>query len=311
MEKYKNLYKYATIESARKILENNSVAFSAPFEFNDVYDCDFYVSNSELNKCLDLQREFCLQQQWMKLQTTTDSQNAMFLSAVYKSLVSTQKKLMKRHHIYDPNPFLLWCSRKLRENGYGDGEVKSETIQQKLDEVKKHFFVSCFSERKDSLLMWAHYADKFKGVCIEWQLPNNELIKKVKYSKRKPQFQAYRLLKLVLGYHFLGEEVDLENHRIGDLVLRNVFVKSKDWDYEKEVRWVIDKDDLALPNIEYKEENNQAICRLKDAPICVYIGKRTSVEDENVIRELCKKYPNCKVIKTDISREEYRVLEIE
>mgnify|MGYP002227506002 FL=1 len=35
--------------------------------------------------------------------------------------------------------------------------------------------VGCFSERNDSLLMWSHYADEHRGLCIGYNL--HDLIK--------------------------------------------------------------------------------------------------------------------------------------
>jgi hypothetical protein len=35
--------------------------------------------------------------------------------------------------------------------------------------ARKALRVSCFSERKDSLRMWSHYADSHKGICIEYE----------------------------------------------------------------------------------------------------------------------------------------------
>ncbi|MBB5439173.1 hypothetical protein HDC92_002860 [Pedobacter sp. AK017] len=39
-----------------------------------------------------------------------------------------------------------------------------------LKEKKKDFKVSCFSEISDDVLMWSHYADKHKGMCIGFDL---------------------------------------------------------------------------------------------------------------------------------------------
>jgi len=42
--------------------------------------------------------------------------------------------------------------------------------QQALKTKKKDFKVSCFSEIDDDVLMWSHYADSHKGICIGFNL---------------------------------------------------------------------------------------------------------------------------------------------
>lgn len=52
----------------------------------------------------------------------------------------------------------------------------------------KFIGICCFSSRPDSELMWSHYADSAKGVCLEFNFSNNDKIKKklipVRYSNR-------------------------------------------------------------------------------------------------------------------------------
>jgi hypothetical protein len=52
---------------------------------------------------------------------------------------------------------------------------KSHKMQPVFDDgITKHkerFRVSCFSKIKDEILMWSHYADKHKGICIGLKIP--------------------------------------------------------------------------------------------------------------------------------------------
>ena len=46
------------------------------------------------------------------------------------------------------------------ENDIGNGYLDLGLI--------KSIHVACFSETKESILMWSHYADNHKGFCVEY-----------------------------------------------------------------------------------------------------------------------------------------------
>ena len=100
------------------------------------------------------------------------------------------------------------------------------------------FGVCCFSETNLSMLMWSHYADNHKGVCIEFEFPENSLEKselsQVNYSNEFPKFtfDDYR------GF----SKQDVQN-KIRQLIT----VKAKDWEYEKEWRLIHDEKNTLYP----------------------------------------------------------------
>jgi hypothetical protein len=82
------------------------------------------------------------------------------------------------------------------------------------DGLIKDHGVACLSKRPDNLLLWAHYADGFKGVCIGY-LGNEEIMKNaepVEYRTRLP----------------IGNPTDAEL----------LHIKSMHWMYEEEYRIV-------------------------------------------------------------------------
>lgn len=56
--------------------------------------------------------------------------------------------------------------------------------------------VSCFSEKNDSLQMWAHYASKYKGFCLEFSTSCEPLTsaKKVSYLSEVPEISVLSFL---------------------------------------------------------------------------------------------------------------------
>ena len=42
--------------------------------------------------------------------------------------------------------------------------------EESFEETKQVTGISCLSESDSSLLMWAHYANNHKGMCVEYEL---------------------------------------------------------------------------------------------------------------------------------------------
>lgn len=91
------------------------------------------------------------------------------------------------------------------------------------DFCKKLGFV-CFSERMSSPVMWAHYADNHRGVCLEFDV-TAENIFKVTYKSRKL---------------FKGISLETYRNHVNHGNIREVYgTKAKDWAYEKEWRLLV------------------------------------------------------------------------
>ena len=45
--------------------------------------------------------------------------------------------------------------------------------------------VCCFSEKKDDILMWSHYADGHKGFCLEFITPKHNRDQEVIYNQER------------------------------------------------------------------------------------------------------------------------------
>lgn len=133
-----------------------------------------------------------------------------------------------------------------------------------------------FTENNRSHLMWAHYADSYKGIIIKYDVSiyedKNEILTQIKYGT-KPQ--KLKDLKDVIDYIF-GHKLD-------------------DWKYEEEVRVVLDKD-----KTEKYYENHD----LKE----VYFGARFWDNGDKLIKLLKKefeKYNDVKYFKSIITEEDY------
>lgn len=114
-----------------------------------------------------------------------------------------------------------------------------QSVNKKIDERLR---IACFTQKKDNVPMWYYYADKHKGICIEYD-----------FSKLK-SFVDLEYIFLPIIY---PNKDETNNYRTGIFIqdtfdvsaVRNSLVKSNDWKFEKEWR-IINLDgitDILLP----------------------------------------------------------------
>ncbi|MCL5796877.1 MAG: DUF2971 domain-containing protein [Gammaproteobacteria bacterium] len=106
----------------------------------------------------------------------------------------------------------------------GDGkhsELKSNKINHQIQKLR----VCSLSKIFDSHLLWAHYADGFKGIAIEVEIPEQTLaLKTVKYGG---VFSVF----------------DIDKYKDANSAAMEVLTsKFIDWQYEQEVRIIHEKD---------------------------------------------------------------------
>jgi hypothetical protein len=193
------LYKYMSRESAIRLLTDGCVRFTQPGDFNDPFELKpsfQLMSKQDLDALPDAPDS-----PGMKVLTPEAIQSMM------ASILPGLQKSVANHEGQD-GAFAL---------------QNNEIAQATLD---AEFGVFCLSESADNLLMWAHYADNHRGVCVEidtsisffhsaqlgFNLPNNG---KVHYLDKRP----------VLSH---------SNLRSPNLLFR----KSPEWAYEKEWRFI-------------------------------------------------------------------------
>lgn len=156
-------------------------------------------------------------------------------------------------------------------------DKESEKLQSKV-------FVSCFSERNNSMLMWSHYAEQHTGLCVGYRL--YDLIEKynifpVIYSNQMPQIS------------------DIRNAEESALY-QSILTKCEDWSYELEWR-IIDID-------ESKEGCNGKLI-LFEKPISIYMGVRqgrTEKKNSKQYRDI-RVYDNAMSAREAYSSEEFYV----
>lgn len=163
---------------------------------------------------------------------------------------------------YKDNPgsttdeFESWKKHTLEHDGY-----TWYTEQQQRNSIAQTIALCSFSEDNKNNLMWSHYTNNHKGICVEYKPELFEYLKtiknylvfwKVKYSDKPPTVKG------------------LEN--VNSKVKKIMFNKQSEWKYEKEHRIVFfsDKDTEYIP-IDRKYIKS------------VYIGSRADTEIDKEI----------------------------
>lgn len=113
---------------------------------------------------------------------------------------------------------------KARNNWIERNKIQSDyaNMQDTMECIKKRFGITCFSQTDIELLMWGHYANSHKGICIEY---DEEKINKCKIVKAYVSY-VESLLRIKV---FTKEALEKAG-------IAMMFMKSKRWEYEQEVR---------------------------------------------------------------------------
>ncbi|NEK38217.1 DUF2971 domain-containing protein [Rhizobium leguminosarum] len=85
------------------------------------------------------------------------------------------------------------------------------------------------SERWESPLMWSHYGDQHRGICVGYSVPNDAV-----ESVRKVAYGGGRLVNASLVAAMLSDDVEAQRN-VDNLVLLR---KAQDWSYESEWRLI-------------------------------------------------------------------------
>lgn len=184
----------------------------------------------------------------------------------YRSLENMDREIeaLKEKYIYcgeyfnlnDPMEGLFDLSRRLAAT------PTSRAIKKAIVDMSADVGIGSFCEANDSELMWAHYANQFKGICISYdfrrliaELPDDAFFTRMHYTERVPTVGISKrdpdfLAKRVLSY---------KNYR---------------WGYEREWR-------IFAPKGKVPYTSHKSVRR-------VYLGARISSTDQTRLERFLK-----------------------
>ena len=196
-------FKYRKIDDHTKdILIENVLYFNDPENFNDPSDCKIDITHEGTKE------------QWSNffLEYNKDP-------IVINQLIK-EEKIKKRDNIYRLDRTKI--NNKLREEIF----------------EKSYHRVCCFSETNSNILMWSHYADRHKGICLCFRT----------HKKGNGHFLTLDSKPYIL---FPVKYVKEKPNQINMLTMQNpaelmnfFTTKYSIWDYENEYRITIPKDEF-------------------------------------------------------------------
>lgn len=122
-----------------------------------------------------------------------------------------------------------------------------EQCWKKLKDLDSTFYIS-LSCQMSSVLMWGHYANSHKGVCLVFKIPVDEekdrFISRIQCSALHLVPMLYHEKRILVRDYVTVIRNDAIEYKLGDLQRHLISYKPKDWSYEREFRLVITSDVL-------------------------------------------------------------------
>ncbi len=224
----KTLYRYRTFDAVTlDSLCRDQLFFANPISFNDPLDCKPTIKNDSSPEALrELLRIMIYRR--VSAETLTSLSNAHIEGA------NATKYALKSASTV--------ASRELSEIAYHatnpEYEVSKEQAEVRLltNEIRKELLrfyengVCCFSSVYNSPLLWSHYGDQHKGICIGY-----DLNRKPRPIPRRVDYGGSRIIQTSkIAKALINEEPEAKEE-----LDRNVLMlKAPGWKYEREWRLI-------------------------------------------------------------------------
>lgn len=144
--------------------------------------------------------------------------------------------------------------------------------------------ICCFSERDDTLLMWSHYSDSHKGVSLTFDVE-----KDINFFKSLFIVEYPDIYPLINPFNNYGKEIQLL-----------LATKSKEWNYEKEIR-VIKNNGINPQFRGLIKFDPKSLTEIK-------FGYKSSPEDIKTVSNLAQqKYPHIKLYQSKLKKAEFGI----
>jgi len=198
------LYKYSKIADHLKTnLREHQIWFSAPIDFNDIDDSALRIDWQLTDQDIWAEFDFTKQVIYQSALANEDHSSG-------PEILENQEYLFFMSILADRGPDgAPDHSRRLQANVKKALECRRQTIG-----------ISCFSQDNVNRLLWSHYADGDRGVCIGI---DTEL-----------DSRCFPILEVV-NYVDVLPKIKLLSHMRANLITLYT-TKSKEWSYEREIR---------------------------------------------------------------------------
>ncbi len=196
--KYRSLQRLCERRRALRIIKTSNIYYATPASFNNPFDCKVPPVAS-FDPCFV---RYLIAAQKAK----TDDSHAEVYDKFIAARMRTQAELDELNAALSPAE-------------QSEFNALVESIQRKANETG----VLSFSAICNSTLMWSHYADNHRGICL-------------KFSLEKWRDMSMALYPVAYPIKRLSLQLDAQSFGQGQLVQAVVLTKDQGWQYEQEWR---------------------------------------------------------------------------
>lgn len=205
----------------------DKIFYASPATFNDPLDCDMFSIEND-SSIEELRRIYA----WLKFPRTLKNAEKNIRGKNVKDKIKPLLKEMAKSIViddlnrmsYDSTDPEYTCTSEEAENDLLISNIRSE--------LREHYNrgVFCLSKDGTNMLMWSHYGDEHKGICIGYSKDRKPTpdIKPVIYGKHG-EIKTSSLYKAFVKKD-KNEQISIEN----EILLK----KNIAWKYEKEYRLI-------------------------------------------------------------------------
>lgn len=283
-------YKYMTSDTALAVLENCSLRWREPRQFNDPFDhqMSFRFPYTQAQFITGLAEE-------VERLVYSDDESE-FVKETRLSLVI--QMLRARREFISKDKILPTLHQGVAKSAERFQQYQSDINSLIANDLNRSR-VLCVSENNDNVVMWSHYAASHTGACIRLQcieeIDNTLLMAKpVNYEDSFPVFPSLQdHIKDLTG----EKPIDFVK-----LIYRIPYIKHKHWSYENEWR-------VHIPHEEPENENGFNDWRENPRVFgAMYFGCRISPKDMYKLMQIVGvKYPHMELYSSHQSDKEFKI----
>ena len=268
-----SFFKYVSATTATVILTHRTLRWSSPILFNDPFDVP-----REITFGFTPDNVFQAASRHLTALIECPPEDTSQLQPKLRLIAET----MRKNGAPDIKAKLLRGIQELATS-YRPRKESLDEMREIWRRLLPELRVLCLTESPGHIAMWYHYADRYRGVVLEFkcidELDSASLTARpVEYPVEKPAiYTAEGWAKLLMMQNRITTEKFLE---------LATFTKSPDWSYEREWRVTSWKRpaDIGLYT-DYKFDHRELGA--------VYLGPMISPTDRETLTSLAKNYANC------------------
>jgi hypothetical protein len=263
--------------AALKVLSSRSLRWSSPDTFNDPFDMGFplHVDIDHVSV-----RRRTLKSLWDACYSPKEIPVGNDIGRKIQDRKATFAKVSRREFNLR---FGRAIDKTLQKIPFLVDESDAD-FQRAMKDTK----VLCLTERRDSILMWSHYAQMHQGVVFELGcVPHRDsawgAAMPVKYGDMPPMYNDDFLIRVLSGQATMNT-----SKFTNELIKGFVTAKAADWSYEREWRVVL----------HFRDPNQRAeyLAFSPDELAAVYLGCRMSHNhEEEIVAKIRRDYSGTKI----------------